>query len=114
MAWKPQCPDTLKDKKKKPKPPSSGDCGGSTHKKQKIGLFEVEIMMKCIAEINKEEAEAKQHGTKPKSRKKICKEFGINPSTVLKRMTGKFKLMGPGLGGARRGKVFTAGRFQVT
>ena len=35
-------------------------------------------------------------------------------STVSKRMTGKVKLMGPRLGGARRGKVFTSGRFQVT
>ena len=36
-----------------------GDHGGSTHAKQKIGLFDVEIMIKCIAEMNKEEAEAK-------------------------------------------------------
>ena len=39
MAWKPLCPDTPKDKKKKPKLPSSVDRGGSTHVKQKIGLF---------------------------------------------------------------------------
>ena len=114
MAQKPRCPDTLMDKKKKPKPPSSGNHGGSTHKKQKIRLFQEEVMRKCIAEINKVEAEAKQHGTKPKSRNKICDELGISPSTLSKRMTGKVKSMGPGLGGARRGKVFTAGRFQVT
>ena len=71
-------------------------------------------MIKCIAEINKVEAEAKLHGTKPKSRNKICKEFGLIPSTVLKRMTGKVKSMGPGLEGAKRRKVFTACRFQVT
>ena len=114
MACKPHCPDTLKDKKKKPKPPSSGDCGGSTHAKQKISLFQVEVMMKCIAEIHKVEADAKRHGKKPKSRNKICEEFGLSPSTVSKRMTGKAKSMGPALGGPRRGKVFTAGRFQAT
>ena len=59
MARKPHCPDTPKDKKKKPKPPSSGDRGGSTHTKQKIGLFQAEVMMKCIVEIRKVEADAK-------------------------------------------------------
>ena len=113
MAQKPHCPDTLKDKKKKPKPPSSRDCGGSTHVKQKIGLFQVEVMMKCIAEIHKVEADAKRHEKKPKSRNKICEEFGLSPSTVSKRMTRKVKSMGPALGGPRRGKVFTAGRFQA-
>ena len=109
MACKPRCPDTLKDKKKKPKPPSSGDRRGSTHAKQKIGLFQAEVMMKCITEIH-----AKRHGKKPKSKNKICEEFGLSPSTVSKRMTRKVKSMGPALGGPRRGKVFTAGRFQVT
>ena len=113
MARKPRCPDTPKDKKKKPKPPS-GDRGGSTHVKQRIGLFEAEVMRKCIAEIHKVEADAKRHGKKPKSRNKICDDFGLSPSTVSKRMTGKVKSMGPALGGARRGKVFTAGRFQAT
>ena len=70
MARKPRCPDTPKDKKKKPKPPS-GDRGGSTHAKQMIGLFEAEVMRKCIAEIHKVEADAKRHGKKPKSRNKI-------------------------------------------
>ena len=70
--------------------------------------------MKCIVEIHKVEADAKQHGTKLKSRNKICKEFGLSPSMVSKRMTGKVKSMGPTLGGARRGKVFNAGRFQAT
>ena len=114
MACKPCCPDTPKDKKKKPKPPSSGDRGRITHAKQKIGLFQAEVMMKCIVEIHKVEADAKRHENKPKSRNKICKEFGLSPSMVLKRMTGKVKSMGPALGGPRRGKVFTAGRFQVT
>ena len=39
--------------------PSSRDRGGSTHAKQKIGLFQVEAMIKCIAEIHKVEADAK-------------------------------------------------------
>ena len=114
MAWKPRCPDTPKEKKKKPKLPSSGDRGGSTHANQKIGLFQVDVMWQCIAEINRVEAEAKRHGMKPKSRNKICDEFWLSLSTVSKRMMGKAKTMGPGLGGARRGKLFTAGRFQVT
>ena len=32
---------------------SSGVRGGSTHAKQKIGLFKAEAMRKCIAEIHK-------------------------------------------------------------
>ena len=114
MAQKPQGPDRPKDKKQQPKLPSSGDCGGSTHANQRIGLFQVDVMWQCIAEINRVEAEAKQHGTKLKSRNKICDEFGLSPSTVSKRMTGKVKTMGPRLEGARRGKLFTTGRFQVT
>ena len=60
------------------------------------------------------EADAKRHGKKLKSRNKICEKFGLSPSMVSKRMTGKVKSMGPALGGPRRGKVFTAGRFQAT
>ena len=112
MAQKCWCPDTPKEKKK-PKAPSSGECGGSTHANQKIGQFK-DVMWQCINEMIRVEAEAKQHGKKPKSRNKICDEFGLSPSTVSKRMTGKVKTMGPRLGGARRGKLFTAGRFQVT
>ena len=87
---------------------------GKHHVNQKIGLFDATDMEKCIAEIQRVEVEAKWHGTKPKSRNKICEEFGLSPSTVSKRMIGKVKLMGPGLGGARRGKVFNAGKFQAT
>ena len=114
MARKPRCPDTPKDKKKKPKPPSSEDRGRSTHANERIGLFEVTVMEECIAEIKRVEADAKRHGTQPLSQNKICKSYGLSPSTVSKRMTGKVKSMGPRLGGARRGKVFNAGRFQVT
>ena len=32
----------------------------------------------------------------------------------VKKYDSKVKLMGPGLGGAQRGKFFNAGRFQVT
>ena len=59
MARKPRCPDKPKDKKKKPKLPSSRDRGGSTHVNQKIGLFEVTVMEKCIAEIKRVEADCK-------------------------------------------------------
>ena len=111
MARKPRCPDTPKDKKKKPKHPSSGNHGCSTHVNQKVGHFKADVMWQCINEINRVEAEAKQHGAKPKSRNKICEEFGLSMSMVSKRMTRKVKTMGPRLGGAGR---FTAGRFQVT
>ena len=59
MARKPWCPDTPKDKKKKPKPPSSGDHGGRTHVNEKIGHFKADVMRQCIDEINRVEAEAK-------------------------------------------------------
>ena len=52
--------------------------------------------------LKRVEADAKQHGTQPLSRNKICKSYGLSPSMVSKRMTGKVKSMGPGLGGARR------------
>ena len=79
MAHKPRCPDTPKDKKKTPKLPSSGDRGGSTHAKQKIGLFQVEVMMKCIAEIHKVEADAKRHGKKPKIKKQDLRGIWAQP-----------------------------------
>ena len=94
MAQKRRCPDTPKEKKK-PKAPSSGDRGGSTHFKQKIGQFKADVMQQCIDEINRVEAEAKQHGKKLKSRNKICDEFGLRASTVSKRMTRKVKMIGP-------------------
>ena len=93
MAQKRRCPDTPKEKKK-PKAPSSGNHGGSTHFKQKIGQFKADVMWQCIDEINRVEAEAKQHGKKLKSRNKICDEFGLRASTVSKRMTGKVKMIG--------------------
>ena len=100
MVWKPQCSDTPKDKKKKPKLSSLGDHGGSMHANQRTELFEVTNMMNCIAEIKRVDAEAKQDGTKLKSRNQICGEFGLSLSTISKRMTGKAKSMGPVLGGA--------------
>ena len=51
-----------------------------------------EVMMKCIAEINKVEAEAKQHGMKLKSRNKICRDFGLSLSTVSKRISSDIPL----------------------
>ena len=109
MARKARCPDTPKGMKK------PGDRGGSTHQDMNIGLFKAEVMQACIDEIKRVEGEARLKNEKPKkSRNQICKEFGLSPSTVSKRMTGKVRSMGPALGGARRGKVFTAGRFQAT
>ena len=71
---------------------SSGDHGGSTHAKQKIGLFQVEAMRKCIVEIHKVEADAKRHGIWPTSRNKICSEFGLSPSMVSKRISSNIPL----------------------
>ena len=71
---------------------SSGDHGGSTHAKQKIGLFKAEAMRKCIAEIHKVEADAKRHGIWPTSQNKICKEFGLSPSMVSKRISSDIPL----------------------
>ena len=68
-------------------------------------------MAACIAEIQRVEAEAKVNGTVPHSRNRIAEDFGLSPSTVSKRMTGKVTSMGPALGGARRGKVLNAGKI---
>ena len=48
-------------------------------------------MSKCIEEVKAVEARQKAQGlAKPeRSRNEICKEFGIHPSTLSKRMMGK-------------------------
>ena len=72
-------------------------------------------MQVCIDEINRVEGAARLNNEKPKkSRNQICEEFGLSLSTVSKYMTGKVHSMGPALGGAQRGRVFTVGRFQAT
>ena len=72
-------------------------------------------MQACIDEIKRVEGAARLNNTKPeKSRNQICEDFGLSPSTVSKQMMGKVLSMGPALGGAQRGRVFTAGRFQAT
>ena len=75
-----------------------------------------ESMMKCIEEVKAVEVKQKQLGlAKPeKSRNQICTKYGIHPSTLSKRMTGKVLGMGCQLEGARRGKILTAGEFQPT
>ena len=109
MARKPKCPDTPKGTKR------DDERGGSAHWDQRIGLFKADVMRACIDEINRVEGAAKLNNEKPKkSRNQIAKEYGLSPSSVSKRMTGKVQSMGPALGGARRGKVFTAGMFQAT
>ena len=70
-------------------------------------------MAECIAEINYWDSKAKAEGTplsKENSRNNICDRHGISPSSLSKRMTGKVLGLGPQLGGARRGRVLTAGR----
>ena len=99
-----------------PKSSNTGHHGDSAHKNKKIGLFPAEAMRKCIKEVKAVEARQKAQGLdKPeRSRNQICKEFGIYPSTLLKRMTGKVVGMGCQLGRRRRGRVLTAGEFQPT
>ena len=72
-------------------------------------------MQECIYEINRVEGAARLNNEKPKkSGNQIAQEFGLNPSSVSKRMTGKVLSMGPTLSGAQRGRMFTAGTFQAT
>ena len=108
MARKRKCPDDKKPQKPK------GDRGGSTHYKQTIGNFKAETMRKCIEEIRRVESTPVPPGMKRKSRNEIAASFGLSPSSVSKRMTGKVLSMGPALGGAQRGRVLTAGMFQAT
>ena len=49
-----------------------------------------------------------------KPRDTVSKQFGIHASTLSKQMTGKVVGMGCQLGGQRRGRVLTAGEFQLT
>ena len=86
------------------------------HKNKKIGLFPAEAMAKCIEEVKAVEATQKELGLAKleQSQNQICKKYGIHPSTLSKRMTGKVLGMGCQLGGARRGRILTAGEFQLT
>ena len=95
---------------KKPK----GDRGGSSHYKQTIGNFKAETMRKCIEEIRGVESMPVPPGKKCPSRNEIAASYGLSLSSVLKRMTGKVLSIGPALGGARRGRVLSAGMFQAT
>ena len=84
--------------------------GGSAHKDKLTGNFTADVMVPCIKEIKRVEAEIAAKGEEPKlSRNKICWSYGLTPGTVSKRMTGKVTRMGPQGGGAQRGRIFTAG-----
>ena len=86
----------------------TGHYGDSAHKHKKIGLFTAESMTKCIEEVKAVEAKQKQLGlAKPeKSRNQICKKYGIHPSTLSKRMTGKVLGMGVPAGRSQERKDF--------
>ena len=72
-------------------------------------------MWQCIDEINRLEAEAKHDMERNQNQEtRSAMNLGSELSTVSKRMTRKVKTKGSRLGGAGRGKLFTAGRFQVT
>ena len=99
-----------------PKSSKRGHNGHSAHKNKKIELFTVEAMRQCIKEVKAVEARQKELGLSKleRSRNQICKKYGIHPSTLLKQMTGKVVGMGCQLGGVRRGRILTAGEFQLT
>ena len=99
-----------------PKSSKTAHHGDSAHKNKKIGLFTVDAMKACIEEVKATEQSQKELGLAKleRSRNQICKEFGIHPSTLSKRMTGKVVGLGCQLGGWRRGRVLTAGEFQLT
>ena len=115
MGRRPLCPDDKLAKKKKAKKSetkrhSSEDRSGSSHRNEHIGLFTADVMTQCIARIKEVEGEAAQTGRPPKfSQNQISKKYGLSPSTVSKRMTGKVTGMGPQVGGVRRGRIFQAG-----
>ena len=73
-------------------------------------------MRNCIEEVKTVESRQKEQGLAKleRSRNQICKKYGIHPSTLSKQMTGKVVGMGCQLGGARRGRILTAGEFQPT
>ena len=100
---------TKRNSTDKTKKPTTSPGGGSAHRDQSTGNFTANVMETCINEIKRIEAEAAAKGEKPMSRNKICRSYGLAPGTVSKRMTGKVIGMGPQGGGARRGRIFTAG-----
>ena len=71
-------------------------------------------MRKCIEEIKRVESMPVPPGTLCPSRKEIAARYGLSPSSVSKRMTGKVLSIVPALGGARRSRVLSAGMFQAT
>ena len=124
MGRKQLCPNGSKkgSKKKTPKRPpkkssNTPPSGGSSHKGTvgQIGKFTAEQMQACIDEIRHYQDRMKWLGLPKmeKSMNQISRERGLSPATVNKRMTGKVTGMGSQLGGARRGKVMSAGEFQA-
>ena len=125
MGRKQLCPDASRKKKKTPKcpqrqltPPADDEEPGSSHKGKTIGNFTAAQMQACIAEIKHYQKRMKDLGLPKmeKSMNTIARNHGLSPSTVNKRMTGKVTGMGSQLGGARKGRILTAGRsmFKVT
>ena len=57
-------------------------------------------MRKCIEEIRRVESTPVPPGTNRPSRNEIAASYGLSPSSVSKRMTGKVQSMGPALGDA--------------
>ena len=72
-------------------------------------------MQACLDEIRHYQERQKRLGLPKmeKSMNSITKKHGLSPATVNKRMTGKVTGLGSQLGGARRGRVLSAGEFQA-
>ena len=125
MGRKPLCPDSKKGKKsprtpKRSSKPGSSDTtpqGGSSHKGTvgQIGKFTAEQMQACLDEIKCYQDRQKRLGLAKmeKSMNEIARKHGLSPSMVNKRVTGKVIGLGSQLGGARRGKILSAGEFQA-
>ena len=125
MGQKQLCLDGSRKKKKTPKrpqrqltPPGDNEEPGLSHKGKTIGNFTAANMEACIAEIKRYHKWMKDLGLPKmeKSMNQIARNHGLSPSMVNKRMTGKVTGMGSQLGGARKGRILTAGRsmFQAT
>ena len=89
--------------------------GGSSHAGKKIGQFTADQMARCLAEIDHYRRRQKELGLAKMevSMNQIAQNHGLSPATVNKRVTGKVNGLGSQLGGARRGKVSAAGKFQA-
>ena len=81
-----------------------------------IGNFTAEQMQACLDEIKRYQDRQKRLGLAKmeKSMNEIARKHGLSSATLNKLVTGKVIGLGSQLGGARRGKILSAGEFQVS